>query len=170
MGGSLALQAYENKLIYNAIHETYLYSPAYSPFLRGSTDAYERDENVRYFINLGDLVSIGGIGHSAPANVVFHQPGTIGNNHSLAQWQGSGDHHGQYEPPPEEKVHPQKAPIPFRRRDDEEEARFYETDTVNARHEAQGTDVGLESASDYIFGEGSLDFGTDTFSEALASI
>ena len=31
LGTSLALQAYKNKTIYNGIHETYLYNPAYSP-------------------------------------------------------------------------------------------------------------------------------------------
>ena len=67
LGTSLALESYKDKLIYNAIHESYLYSPAYSPFLRGATDAYERDENVRYFINTRDVVSMGGIGHRAPA-------------------------------------------------------------------------------------------------------
>ena len=171
MGTSLALESYNaDREIYNRIHETYMFNPSYSPFMQGVSDQYEGDENVRYFINLGDVVSIGGIGHSAPANVVFHQPGSIGSNHSLAQWQGSGDHHGHYEPPPEERVHPKKEPVPFRRRDDEEEALFYETDNVNIPEPASELDVGLESASDYVFGEGALDFGADTFSEALASI
>ena len=109
LGGSLALQAYENKLIYNAIHETYLYSPAYSPFLRGSTDAYERDENVRYFINTRDAVSMGGMGHEAPANVVFRSNGNVIGAHKLAQWQGSSAYQDPiYHAPPETRVHAHK--------------------------------------------------------------
>ena len=45
LGTSLALSAFGNKTIYNAIHETYMFNPAYSPFLKGLTDAYERDTN-----------------------------------------------------------------------------------------------------------------------------
>ena len=177
LGVSLALEAYNwNREIYNRVHETYLYNPAYSPFLRGTSDQYEGDENVRYFINLGDMVSIGGIGHSAPANVVFHQPSSnIGNNHSLAQWQGSGDHHGHYEPPPEERVYPTKEPMEFRRRADiEEEALFYHGNVSGKPKPPEpdvGDDLGVpQIPGDYIFGEGALDFGADSFSEALASI
>ena len=170
LGTSLALEAYNsNREIYNRVHETYLYNPSYSVFLRGVSDQYEGDENVRYFINLADPVSIGGIGHSAPANVVFHQPGSLGKVHSLAQWQGSGDHHAHYEPPPEERVHPKKAP--FRRRADDEEAMFYDSNESQEVVPDVGDDLGiLESPGDYVFGEGALDFGADSFSEALASI
>ena len=35
LGAALALQAYSNKTVYDKIHETNLYNPAYSPFLRG---------------------------------------------------------------------------------------------------------------------------------------
>ena len=113
LGTSLALQAYKNKLIYNAIHETYLYSPAYSPFLRGSTDAYERDENVRYFINTRDAVSMGGMGHRAPANVVFRSSGNPISAHKLAQWQGSSSYQEPiYHAPPETRVHAHKQVYP----------------------------------------------------------
>ena len=44
------------------MHETYLYNPAWSPIMRGSVDHFERDTNVRYFINLNDLVSMGPLG------------------------------------------------------------------------------------------------------------
>ena len=111
LGTSLALQAYSNKLVYNAIHETYLYSPAYSPFLKGSTDAYERDPNVRYFINTRDLVSMGGLGHQAPANVVYRSAGnSLSAAHKLAQWQGSSAYQEPiYHAPPEARVHAHKA-------------------------------------------------------------
>ena len=109
LGTSLALQAYNNKAIYNRIHETYLYSPAYSPFLRGSTDAYEKDENVRYFINVQDAVSMGGFGHSAPSNVVYRTQGNPLTAHKLAQWQGSSAYQDPiYHAPPETRVHAHK--------------------------------------------------------------
>ena len=110
LGTSLTLQAYGNKTVYNAIHETYLYSPAYSPFLKGLTDAYERDENVRYFINTRDMVSLGGMGHRAPSNVVFRSGGNPIAAHNLAQWQGSYSYQEPiYHAPPETRVHAHKA-------------------------------------------------------------
>jgi len=110
LGTSLALRAYENKTIYNGIHETYLYNPAYSPLLRGSTDAYERDPNVRYFINSLDVISMGGMGHRAPTNVVFRSSGLAGAAHKLAQWQGSSAYQDPiYHAPPETKLHAHKA-------------------------------------------------------------
>ena len=110
LGTSLTLQAYGNKTVYNAIHETYLYSPAYSPFLKGLTDAYERDENVRYFINTRDLVSLGGMGHRAPSNVVFRSGGNPIAAHNLAQWQGAYSYQEPiYHAPPETRVHAHKA-------------------------------------------------------------
>ena len=110
LGTSLSLQAYGNKTVYNAIHETYLYSPAYSPFLRGNADAYERDENVRYFINTRDPVSLGGMGHRAPSNVVFRSSGNPLTAHDLAQWQGAYSYQEPiYHAPPETRVHAHKA-------------------------------------------------------------
>ena len=113
LGTSLALQAYGNKLIYNAIHETYLYNPAYSPFLRGSTDAFERDANVRYFINTRDAISMGGLGHAAPANSVYRSSGNPVSAHKLAQWQGSSAYQDPiYHAPPETKLHAHKVVFP----------------------------------------------------------
>ena len=110
LGTSLTLQAYGNKTVYNAIHETYLYSPAYSPFLKGLTDGYERDENVRYFINTRDVVSLGGMGHRAPSNVVFRSGGNPISAHNLAQWQGAYSYQEPiYHAPPETRVHAHKA-------------------------------------------------------------
>ena len=110
LGTSLTLQAYGNKTVYSAIHETYLYSPAYSPFLKGLTDGYERDENVRYFINTRDVVSLGGMGHRAPSNVVFRSSGNPIAAHNLAQWQGAYSYQEPiYHAPPETRVHAHKA-------------------------------------------------------------
>ena len=97
-------------LTYNAIHETYLYNPAYSPLLRGSADRFEQDENVRYFVNVHDLVSMGGFGHRAPANVVYRSEGGVVAAHKLAQWQGSSAYQEPiYHAPPETRLHAHKA-------------------------------------------------------------
>ena len=75
LGTSLALESYSSAQIYNQIHETYLYNPAYSPFLRGKTDAYEKDVAVRYFINVQDPVSMGGVGTQSPEERCLPQRG-----------------------------------------------------------------------------------------------
>ena len=62
--------------------------------------AFEKDPRVRYFINLGDLVSSGGFGTEGPKNVVYRTPlyntvhykDTGGgldpyHNHVLRQWE-----------------------------------------------------------------------------------
>ena len=109
LGTSLALRAFKDKAIYNAVHETYLYSPAYSPFVKGLTDDYERDANVRYFINTRDAVSMGGLSNRAPANVVFRSSGNPISAHKLAQWQGSSAYQDPiYHAPPETRVHAHK--------------------------------------------------------------
>ena len=106
LGTSLALEAYGNSTIYNAIHETYLYNPAYSPIVRGTADAYERDSNIRYFINTLDVVSMGSFGHQAPSNVVFR---SSGDSHQIAQWQGSSAYQDPiYHAPPETKLQAHK--------------------------------------------------------------
>ena len=110
LGTSLALQAYvKNKQVKDAIHETYLYNPAYSPLLKGTADAFERDVNVRYFVNFNDPISMGGLGHRAPRNVVYRSTGGPISAHKLAQWEGSGVHTPQYHAPPETRVHAHKA-------------------------------------------------------------
>ena len=110
LGTSLALQAYSNSAqTFDAIHETYLYNPAYSPVLKGSADKYERDARVRYFINFNDPVSMGGLGHRAPSNVVYRTGGTALSAHKLTQWEGSGVLSAQYHAPPETRVHAHKA-------------------------------------------------------------
>ena len=86
---------------------TRLYNPAYNPQLIASgmmpsvAKAFEKDPRVRYFINLGDLVSSGGFGTEGPKNVVYRTPlynsihykDTGGgldpyHNHVLRQWEG----------------------------------------------------------------------------------
>jgi len=147
LGTSLALQSYEDKLIYNAVHETYLYSPAYSPFLRGATDAYERDENVRYFINTRDAVSMGGMGHRAPANVVFRSSGNPVTAHKLAQWQGSSAYQDPiYHAPPETRVHAHKQVFPPKQSPDivkeDVEPVAARSESVDATHDVQPTTTG----------------------------
>ena len=109
LGTSLALESYSSAQIYNQIHETYLYNPAYSPFLRGKTDAYEKDVAVRYFINVQDPVSMGGSGHKAPRNAVYRSEGNPLTAHKLAQWQGSSSYQDPiYHEGPETRVHAHK--------------------------------------------------------------
>ena len=111
LGTSLALKAYSDySAIYSRIHETYLYAPAYSPFLRGIADKYERDSNIRYFINLHDAVSMGSLGHRAPKNVVFRSKGGPLAAHQLAQWQGNEVVYGgaQWHSPPAARLHAHK--------------------------------------------------------------
>ena len=115
LGASLALESMQHKEIYNAVHETYLYSP----FLRGTTDAFERDSAVRYFINVKDVVSMGGIGHAAPANVVYRSDGTLASAHKLAQWQGASSYQDPImHAPPVTKLHAHKAVFDKERKDE----------------------------------------------------
>ena len=46
---------------------------------------------MRYFINTGDVVSIGGIGSVGPVNMVSRNPRSLNplSNHSLEQWTGN---------------------------------------------------------------------------------
>ena len=114
LGTSLALESYGSNSIYDRIHETYLYNPAYSPFLRGKTDAYEKDAAVRYFINVKDVVSIGGSAHKAPRNVVYRSEGNVASAHKLAQWQGASSYQDPiYHAPPETRVHAHKQALQF---------------------------------------------------------
>ena len=110
LGTSLALQAYNRPAVYDSIHETYLYNPAYSPLVRGLVDQYEKDVNVRYFINTVDPVSMGGMGHSAPSNVVFRSGPDPISAHKLSQWQGHTAYQDPiYHAPPETRVLAHKA-------------------------------------------------------------
>ena len=110
LGTSLSLQAYGDSTVYDGIHETYLYNPAYGPLVRGSSTAFEQDPNVRFFMNTRDVVSIGGLGHRAPANVVYRSAGNPISAHSLAQWQGSTSYQEPiYHSPPEARKHAHKA-------------------------------------------------------------
>ena len=149
LGTSLALQAYGDKSIYNAIHETYLYNPAYSPLVRGSADAYERDANVRYFINTLDPVSMGSLGHQAPSNVVFRAQGDPVAAHKLAQWQGASSYQAPiYHAPPETKLQAHKEV--FQVKDQEDEPAVPDS--------AVDPDAGLPDA-EQPQGVGAFDFG-----------
>ncbi len=95
LGTSLILEGYTaNPGMIDKVHGTFLYNPAYgAPGLYniGSTSDYEANPNVRYFINTGDVVSIGGIGSVGPVNMVSRNPRSINPlaNHSLEQWTGN---------------------------------------------------------------------------------
>ena len=119
LGTGLILRSYkENSALQDRIQQTYLYNPAYNPAGYLTTVAkdditdFEKDQRVRYFINLADGVSIGGLGHTGPANVVYKTPigsGTGLNVHKLRQWQG---HYGHKKSGPDQSERPEPDPIP----------------------------------------------------------
>ena len=90
LGTSLILTAFDNdSSLQDRVHQTYLYNPAISPLTNNVTQKYEGDDRVRYFIDLLDPVSVGGIGSKGPKNVVYrtsyHNPI---ESHKLTQWGG----------------------------------------------------------------------------------
>ena len=92
LGTSLILTAFDNDdSLQDRIHQTYLYNPAMSPFANENvTQKYEDDEGVRYFVDVIDPVSVGGLGSKGPKNVVYR--GSYRNplhSHQLTQWGGS---------------------------------------------------------------------------------
>ena len=91
LGTSLILTAYQNdKDMQNRVHETYLYNPAMSPFSKNVTQDYENDDRVRYFIDVLDPVSVGGIGDMGPKNVVYRTSfGSPLAAHRLVSWGGA---------------------------------------------------------------------------------
>ncbi len=98
LGTVLLLEAFNgNKDLQSRIHMTRLYNPAYNPQLPLSgiipsiAKNYESDPRVRYFINLGDVVSAGGFGRSGPKNVVYRTP--LGNAMKWSQTGGVDPYH-----------------------------------------------------------------------------
>ena len=68
LGTSLLTQAFEtDDSLQDRIRQSYLFNPAMSPFAENVTSKYEADDRVRYFIDLMDPVSVGGIGDRGPA-------------------------------------------------------------------------------------------------------
>jgi len=154
LGTSLALESYSSAQIYNKIHETYLYNPAYSPFLRGKTDAYEKDVAVRYFINVQDPVSMGGSGHKAPRNVVYRSEGNPLTAHKLAQWQGSSSYQDPiYHEGPETRVHAHKQALQL--------VKHNGGNLLDSQPDASaGEDAGvIASAAEQLGPSGTFDFG-----------
>ena len=91
LGTSLTLEAYTaNPGMQNRVHETFLFNPAYTLGGRGSTNEYEKDKRVRYFINSGDIVSLGSLGSSGPVNMVLRHPHSLNplTAHTIDQWFG----------------------------------------------------------------------------------
>ena len=92
LGTSLTLVAYENdNTLQDRVHLTHLFNPAYTPLAEGSTDRFEADDRVRYYIDLADAVSIGGVGSIGPKNVVYRSTwrGPL-EAHKLRSWGGDG--------------------------------------------------------------------------------
>jgi hypothetical protein len=78
--------------VVDRVNQTYLYNPAMSPLTENVTQEYESDDRVRYFIDLLDPVSVGGIGEKGPKNVVYR---TSYNPHNLVNWGGATLEHDE---------------------------------------------------------------------------
>ena len=98
LGTTLLLKAYEDDpQIKKRIRQSFIYNPASSPlapllpaFLgaKSSTEDFIDDKTVRYFINLADPVSIGFMGDSNIANVVYRSGSALSpmTSHSIEGW------------------------------------------------------------------------------------
>ena len=94
LGTTLLLQAYDTPGIKDRIRQTFLFNPAASPIAEVGTGAgnitekYERDNTVRYFVNLSDLVSSGLLGDEGPVNVVYRTGSPLHpmTAHSIDEW------------------------------------------------------------------------------------
>ena len=115
LGTSLILTAFSNdSTMQDRVHETYLFNPAMSPLAHNVTQDFEKDPRVRYFIDVSDPVSVGGLGEMGPKNVVYrsHHKNPLNplNSHSLAQWGGAESAnlsaHDEIESPPPPKEEP----------------------------------------------------------------
>ena len=92
LGTSLLTQAYEtDDSLQDRVRQSYLFNPAMSPFAENVTSKYEADDRVRYFIDLMDPVSVGGIGSTGPSNVVYRTDWSFNPlvAHSVSQWAGA---------------------------------------------------------------------------------
>ena len=96
LGTSLILTAFdEDRTLQDRVHQTYLYNPAMSPFAEENvTQDFEEDERVRYFIDLLDPVSVGGLGEKGPKNVVYRS-GYKKKPHNLVNWGGAKMEHDE---------------------------------------------------------------------------
>ena len=81
-----------------------------SPFADNVTAKYEADDRVRYFIDLMDPVSVGGIGDRGPSNVVYRTDWSFNPlvAHGVSQWAGA-----EPEEKPEEKQEEKTKEEPF---------------------------------------------------------
>ena len=92
LGTGLILTAYSNDpTLQDRVHQSYLYNPTYSPVAHNITSDYEKDERVRYFIDLMDPVSVGGLGSKGPSNAVYRSNYKMNplDSHKLVQWGGT---------------------------------------------------------------------------------
>ena len=154
LGTVLLLEAFHaNKDLQSRIHMTRLFNPAYNPQLPLSgvlpsiAKDYESDPRVRYFINLGDVVSAGGFGRVGPKNVVYRTP--LGNAmkwsqtggvdpyhlHVLRQWMGPYGEGAEEPVIPFEKRDPIDTGLPQERMDQMQEP--FDTEALRAELERQ---------------------------------
>ena len=94
LGTSLLTQAFEaDDTLQDRIRQSYLYAPAFTPFAENVTGKYQKDDRVRYFIDLEDWVSLGNMGSSGPVNVVYRDGWTLNPlaAHAISGWEGNLD-------------------------------------------------------------------------------
>ena len=107
LGTSLTLEAYNaNEGMSDRVHNTFLFNPAYTLGGHGSTGDYEKNPNFRYFINSGDIVSMGSLGSSGPENFVLRHPNSLNPlaAHTIDQWMGNDAlHNPAWTPDPEKE-------------------------------------------------------------------
>ena len=114
LGTSLLTQAFEaDETLQDRVRQSYLYNPAMTPFAENITSKYESDDRVRYFIDLMDPVSVGGIGGTGPSNVVYRTDWSLNPlvAHSVSQWAGAGDPEMQEEKEKEKEFDPFDGPL-----------------------------------------------------------
>ena len=115
LGTSLILTAYDNDdTLQDRVHQTYLYNPAVSPLTTNVTQEYEKDDRVRYFIDLLDPVSVGSLGEAGPKNVVYRTSYKNPlHSHQLVQWGGPDGGLEEHDDAALEKGHLNTKELPF---------------------------------------------------------
>ena len=92
MGTSLVAKAFDdNADLHDRIRQTYWYNPVFSVLANNNiTEKFEKDDRVRYFIDLLDPVSLGELGSAGPRNVVYRSRFSWSDllaPHKLDQWE-----------------------------------------------------------------------------------
>ena len=81
----------DNADLHDRIRQTYWYNPVFSVLANSNvTEKFEKDDRVRYFIDLLDPISLGELGSTGPQNVVYRSRFSWSDllaPHKLDQWE-----------------------------------------------------------------------------------